>query len=133
EGDTVRRDAVIEHLHDVRAFHLRGRGRLARETVERLGIRCEFDRDELDDDLRAQREVIRDPHASHSPPAEAGDETDRWRNVGPWLRLSHRAKTQPKRPRERATLYSLFGGGNRVLATNMCQVVSEFFVNARDG
>ena len=37
-GDAVGRDAVVEHLHDVRALDLRRGGGLAREAGDRLGV-----------------------------------------------------------------------------------------------
>ena len=62
--------AVIEHLHDVRALHLRRRRSLAREALDGLGAPDELRGDELDDDLRVQREVIGEPHRAHPPGAE---------------------------------------------------------------
>lgn len=61
ERSAVRGDAVVEHLDDVGALHIRACRRLAREAKDALPVRSQLDVHELNDDLRQSRATSRRP------------------------------------------------------------------------
>ena len=85
-------DAVIERLHDVRALHLRSRGGLAREAILRFLVALQAARDELHDDLRAEREMVGDPYRAHAAFAERANQLDARRHHHPREGLGHVTK-----------------------------------------
>ncbi len=88
-GRALGRDAVVEGLHDVRALDLGSGGGLAGEAGGGLGALEQVAGHELDDDLRAKRLVLRDPHGSHPPLAEGTKEADVGRHHHARFGLGH--------------------------------------------
>src|SRR5262245_58636921 len=61
--DAIRRDAVVEHLHDVRALDLRSGRSFLREPGQTRRTRC--GEQKLDDDLYLQALVLGEPDTAH--------------------------------------------------------------------
>ena len=66
ERRAVVRETVIEDLHDVRTASPRGERRFALEARDDIGVGRMSSLDEFHDDLRLQRQVIRQPNTPHA-------------------------------------------------------------------
>ena len=73
---------VIDHLDDVRAPDLRGRGDLALEALAGVLVGGERLGEELDDDVGTELPMTRNPDSTHPARAEPAQESEL---VGYWV------------------------------------------------